>query len=341
MDPLVFEPYCRPQVWGGRRLQQQLNKPLPAEGTFGEAWEISAQSLHVSRVAEGPLAGMRLTELWATRAAELVGNAAHAPAEFPLLVKYLDCQELLSIQVHPNDEIARRLGCGQFGKTEAWIVMEAAPEGLIYAGFRPGVQREDVERRLADGTLAQCLHSFAPCKGDVVFLAAGTVHAVGGGVLMAEIQQSSDATFRLFDWNRPGSDGKPRPLHKKEALMSIDWSAGPVAPVKPGPLQGLAAGAEGERLVTCDYFSIDRLYLRSSLDLPHPQRLSIWMVPQGAAELASAATGYRRTFSRGATVLVPASAQALRWTSLQNETILLRVESRESRVESRDLRFEI
>jgi mannose-6-phosphate isomerase len=312
MDPLVFEPYFRPQVWGDRRLQTQLGMTLPPEGRFGEAWTLSAQSLHVSRVAEGPLQGILLSELWATHARELAGTSRAGDTPFPLLVKILDCEELLSIQVHPNDEIARQLRPGELGKTEAWVVIEADPGARIYAGLRPGTSRADLERHLDAGTLAECLHSFTPQRGQCVFLPAGVVHAVGGGLLVAEVQQSSDVTFRLFDWNRRGPDGKPRDLHRHEALASIDWNAGPVDPVAGVPLVSLPPGNSGQRLVENRYFAIDRYRLAAPLDLPYPGRLSIWMVLEGAPLLASE-TGYRRPFVAGETVLVPASAPPLRW----------------------------
>jgi mannose-6-phosphate isomerase len=313
MDPIVFEPYFRPQLWGGRRLEQYLGRPLPATGNFGEAWVLSAQSLHVSRVAEGPLAGMPLTQLWATRAGELTGRPADSNGPFPLLLKYLDCQELLSIQVHPSDEIARELHLRDLGKTEAWVVLDADPTARVYAGLRPGITAGDVQRGLADGTLAQCLHEFAPQKGQCIFLPAGTTHAVGGGVLIAEVQQTSDATFRLFDWNRVGPDGKPRTLHTAEALRSIDWSAGPVSPAQGHAIPGLASPTSGQRLVECRYFSIDRFEVAAPLELPYSQRLSLWMVLEGSVDLASLATGYHRQFRRGETVLVPAAASQLQW----------------------------
>ena len=313
MDPLVFEPYFRPQVWGGRRLEQYLGKQLPGEGTFGEAWILSAQPLHVSRVSEGPHRGTLLTDLWTREASDLARRAPCDSASFPLLLKYLDCQELLSIQVHPNDEIADRLRPGELGKTEAWIVLDADPGSRIYAGLRPGVTRTRVEQALAAGNLADCLHSFVPQKGQCVFLRSGTVHAVGGGVLIAEVQQSSDATFRLFDWNRMGADGKPRVLHTEEAMFSINWSAGPVNPAK-GSLLQLSGPNRGERLVECDYFSIDRFELVVPLDSPYDGRLSAWMVLDGCAELSRSTTGYRRVFRTGESVLAPAAAHGLRWS---------------------------
>jgi mannose-6-phosphate isomerase len=314
MDPLVFEPFFRPMVWGGRRLEKYLGARLPAEGTFGEAWMLSAQSLHVSRVAEGPLQETLLSELWAKRGEELAGHRVDSRSPFPLLIKVLDCQDLLSIQVHPNDEIAARLRPGELGKTEAWVILQADPGSRIYAGLRQGVTRAQLERHLDAGTVAECLHSFVPQPGQCVFLPAGLVHAVGGGVLMAEVQQSSDITFRLFDWNRLGTDGKPRALHRDEALQSINWSAGPLQPTTGDPIANVPAGSRGERLVGCPYFTIDRFGLGSPLDMPYARQLSIWMVLEGAAELAGPAAGYSRRFRPGETALVPATAGPLRWT---------------------------
>ena len=341
MDPLIFEPYFRPQVWGGRRLERYLGRPLPGESPLGEAWMLSAQSLHVSRVAEGPLQGMLLSELWASRAEELIGRQPAAAGGFPLLIKFLDCQELLSVQVHPSDQLARRLGSDEWGKTEAWVVIEAEPTARICAGLRPGTTRRELERHLDAGTVAECLHWFVPQQGQCLLLPAGTVHAAGGGVLLAEVQQTSDATFRLFDWNRLGPDGQPRTLHRQEALLSIDWTAGPVGPTAGSPIAGLPAGNLAEHLVACPYFSLDRFRLAAPLELPEKrgqnylpasppspaisrtpenssdpfftQRLSIWMVLEGSAVLSSDATGYRRQCGRGETVLLPASARGLRW----------------------------
>jgi mannose-6-phosphate isomerase len=316
--PLVFAPYFRPQVWGERRLQRRLGKRLPPEGRFGESWEISAHEHHVSRVAEGPLADVPLDELWRERASELSGKPVN-PAKFPLLIKYLDCHELLSVQVHPTDELARALIGDESGKTEAWVILDAEPTARIYAGLRPGVTRDVLERHLAAGTVAECLHSFVPRPGDCVFLPSGTVHAVGGGVLMAEVQQTSDATFRLFDWNRPGPDGKPRKLHIEESLRSINWSAGPVHPVVPQAI------AQGERLVSCEYFEMHRYRLHGSLPLPYPGELSIWLVLDGSAELCNEQGDYRRAFQIGETVLIPAAAKEMQWAASAQGAILLGV----------------
>ena len=244
---------------------------------------------------------------------ELLGRAVPPPQLFPFLVKFLDCHELLSIQVHPSDQFARELLGEPSGKSEAWVVVEAEPGARIYAGLLPGTTRATVEALLDAGRLAEGLHGFVPKAGDCLFLPAGTVHAAGGGVLLAEVEQPSDATFRLFDWNRLASDGKPRPLHREEALRSIDWSAGPVRPVSAAPIERLPSGVRGEHLVACAYFALDRFWLAGSLAMPYPGRLSIWLVLEGSAELASTSGPYRRWFRAGETVLIPASAEGLGW----------------------------
>ncbi|HVJ83597.1 MAG TPA: type I phosphomannose isomerase catalytic subunit, partial [Planctomycetia bacterium] len=157
MGPLVFTPYFRPQIWGGRRLESKLHKALPPEGKFGESWEISVQPHHVSEVAEGEHAGRTLVDLWNECRAELVGD--FSGTQFPLLVKLLDCQELLSVQVHPDDALAQEILGQPNGKTEAWIVLHAEPAGVIYAGFKPGTDPDVLRRALADGTVADHLHS--------------------------------------------------------------------------------------------------------------------------------------------------------------------------------------
>lgn len=320
LDPLVFEPWLRPQIWGNRRLAD-LGKRLPDSGTFGESWEISGHPQHVSRVADGPFQGATLSDLWDAHGSELWG-AGPVPAKFPLLIKFLDCHEQLSVQVHPDDAIARELLGDELGKTEAWLVMDVAPTGRIYAGLKQGTTRAELERHLDTGTVAECLHSFVPRPGDCVFLKAGTVHAVGGGVLMAEVQQTSDATFRLFDWNRLGTDGRPRQLHREQSLRSIDWSAGPVSPVSPTPLAGFPDGVSGEQLVACPYFEMARFQLSRTMPLPVDGGLSIWIVVEGELELVSEAGGYRRTVRRGETVLVPASAGGLIWKP-RGQSVLL------------------
>ncbi len=252
--PLRFHPYLRPMVWGGRRLSEPLGKELPTTGPYGESWEISDHASHHSVVREGPHAGRALRELLEREPIALLGEAgasypgvgvrdtpSHPTGEFPWLVKFLDASDWLSVQVHPDDESAARLWPGERGKTEAWFVLAAEPGSRAYAGLLPGVDEKALRAALATGPegaardrhpVAECLHSFEPRPGDCLFLPAGTVHAVGGGVLIAEVQQTSDATFRLFDWDRKDAQGKARQLHVEESVACINWGAGPVHPVR-------------------------------------------------------------------------------------------------------------
>lgn len=324
MEPLVFTPYFRPQIWGGRGFTR-LGKSLPDVGKFGESWEVSAHPHHISCVAEGPLRGVLLTELWRDRRTEIDGppattssptdSAANNNDAFPWLFKLLDCQELLSVQVHPNDATAAEMHArGEIadvrGKTEAWVVLHAESTARIYAGLRPGVDRAELERSLDRGAVAECLHSFTPRSGDCVMLHAGTVHAVGGGVLMAEVQQTSDATFRLFDWNRVDANGQPRTLHRQQSLAAINWIAGPVSPVVGRPLDvgGDHAGVRGELLAACPYFELRRYFVGQRLSLPSQPRMSIAMVLSGELQLSGPGP-YEHSFHAGATVLLPAGAE--------------------------------
>lgn len=318
--PLQFTPYLRSQPWGARRFAQCLRRSLPLAGRYGESWELSAHPLHHSRVADGPRAGETLPRLWEQHGAEWWGRPA--PATFPWLIKYLDCHEFLSVQVHPTDELATRLAHHDGGKTEAWVVLDAEPTARIYAGFRAGVTLGEVTERIAEGTLADCLHSFVPQPGDCIFVPAGTVHAVGGGVLMVEVQQTSDATYRLFDWNRVGLDGRPRPLHHDESLTAIDWAAGPVQPTVPRLLNTDECGVPAELLVSCEYFQWKRYRLKNTATILQ-KTLSVWILVDG--EVVVNVHGEERHLHRGDTVLVPPQTEPLTWTPL-SPTTLLRVD---------------
>jgi mannose-6-phosphate isomerase len=261
-----------------------------------------------------------LTDLCAGHSAEIFGAKTPAAHQFPLLIKLLDCQDRLSVQVHPDDETARTLLGEANGKTEAWVVMYAEPTARIYAGLLPGTTKAALDRHLADGTVDSCLAGFLPRVGDCFLVPAGTVHAAGGGVVLAEVQQSSDATFRLFDWNRTGSDGRPRQLHVAEAFASIHWNLEPVKTESSGA-RGQGPGAAAEPLVRCKYFHMDRFYVDPLLPNPFAGQISIWMVLAGAAELECASGGYRRVLQWGETVLVPASAQEATWKCVPKASV--------------------
>jgi len=209
------------RVWGGRNLERLYAKGLPPGVAIGESWEVADRPPAVSVIANGPLAGHDLRWLMANHAEELLGHRRTRADQFPLLVKLLDAEQTLSIQVHPPPAAAAKLG-GQ-PKTEMWYVVEAKPGAAVWAGLRPGVSREAFERRLRSGAVTEFLLRWPVRAGDAMFLRSGQVHAIGEGVVIIEVQQNSDTTYRVFDWNRLGTDGRPRPLHVDEALASIDF----------------------------------------------------------------------------------------------------------------------
>ena len=228
--PLTFEPRFKSRVWGGRTLEALYGKALPPGGPIGESWEIADRPDDESRIANGPHAGQTLRWLMEQDAAAVVGDAhVAAGGRFPLLCKILDARDKLSLQVHPP---AATLG---EPKTEMWYIAQADPGAELYVGLRRGTTREQFERALQEGSVAECFHKFPVRTGDTMFLPSGRVHAIGAGLVIFEIQQNSDTTFRVFDWNRVGLDGKPRDLHVAESLQSIDFADIEPALVDPVP----------------------------------------------------------------------------------------------------------
>ena len=220
--PLTFRPIFKKRGWGGRELERLYHKPLPPGVPIGESWEISDRPGDVSVIANGTLAGKDLRWLMEHHAADLLGKAKPPSGRFPLLIKILDAQDKLSLQVHPPAARAAELG-GE-PKTEMWYVAEAAPGAELYVGLIRGVTRAEFEQRIKAGTVAECFHRVSVRPGDAMFLPSGRVHALGAGLVIFEIQQNSDTTYRVFDWNRLGLDGEPRELHIPQSLASIDFS---------------------------------------------------------------------------------------------------------------------
>src|SRR6266446_7605377 len=220
--PLTFQPLLKQRVWGGRKLEQLYQKPLPPGVPIGESWEISDRSGDVSSITNGPLAGKDLHWLVEHHRQELLGSTKLQHGRFPLLVKILDAEQKLSLQVHPPPDKAARLG-GE-PKTEMWYIADAAPGAELFVGLKRGVTRQEFERKITNGTVADCFHRFTVKAGDAMFLPSGRVHAIGAGLVIFEIQQNSDTTYRVFDWNRLGLDGKPRALHIPESLASINFN---------------------------------------------------------------------------------------------------------------------
>ena len=255
-QPLRFTPFFRPMIWGGRKLARFMGKNLPTPVAYGEAWEVSDHPIHQSRLATASNFALTLRHLMDQHRRDLLGPAAKHFSIFPWLIKLLDASEHLSVQVHPDPEAVKKLWPGESAKTEAWLVLDAEPTSRIYAGLKPGIGPVQLRDALQQGAIEECLHAFTPSAGDFVFIRAGTVHALGGGVLLAEIQQTSDATFRLFDWNRRDAQDQPRKLHIEESFASIHWDRGPIEPI--------ALTDTRSPLVTCPYFEIERLHSQSS-----------------------------------------------------------------------------
>ena len=317
LHPLRFEPIFKRLIWGGRRLATVLRKPIGEGSEYAESWEISDHRADVSRVLDGPFAGATLRDLVRNHADDLFGPALGPREQFPLLVKFIDAQQDLSVQVHPDDARGRRLA-NDNGKTETWVIVHAEPGSRIYAGLKLGTTREDMARAIELGTVETLLHSFPARKGDCILIPAGTVHAIGAGVVLAEFQQMSDATFRLHDWNRLGHDGKPRQLHIAESLESIDFDAGPIAPTatKPEPMPG----GSREKLAMTDYFSLERLVLQGPAAVGEPDRFTILLGIEGEAEVQSGDISV--VLGLGQTILLPASIGPCRVTPQGSATLL-------------------
>ena len=269
--PLRFEPLYQYRLWGGRHLANWLTAPLPS-GPIGEAWLLSDRDDHQSCVTNGSLKGWTIGQLLQQFPKQMLGKLAGRFPRFPLLLKFLDVHEMLSVQVHPTKANTNLLPAGETPKTEAWVVLEAGTQSRIYAGLKPETTEADLRRALTNGTVQDYLASLTPKPGDAVFLRAGTVHSLGGDLVVFEIQQNSDVTFRLYDWDHiDPKTGQPRALQVDKAMACIDFSEGPVNLV--APVVETSTTEERERLFQCEHFWLWRLRGRlpftvGAVDLP-------------------------------------------------------------------------
>ena len=302
MPPLRLQPLFKRRPWGGRRLARQWQKPDTNSIGWAESWEVVDLGDDQSRVLGGPFDGQSLHDLVRNYPDELLGRHA-ACKQFPLLFKFLDAAESLSVQVHPNDHQAATLVPGQHGKSEAWVILAADPASQLSVGLKPGVDRLALERHLAAGTVEECLHSFPARVGDVISIPAGTVHAIGAGIALAEIQQPSDVTFRLFDWNRQDAQGRFRPLHIEQALLCIDFNCGPVSPLAPRQLD--SANGLSEELIRTEHFVWRRYALTATrFRLPIEDRCRILSLIDGHAQIVS--NSGRESLAAGQSFVIPA-----------------------------------
>jgi mannose-6-phosphate isomerase len=302
--PLTFQPIFKDRVWGGRELQRLFGKKIPADGPVGESWEISDRPGDASVAANGPLAGKTLRWLMENHAAEILGHARPAADErFPLLCKILDAREKLSLQVHPPAAKANELK-GE-PKTELWFIADAAPDASLYVGLKQGVTRAEFEKKIADGSVAECFHRIPVKAGDTMFLPSGRVHAIGAGLVIFEIQQNSDTTYRVHDWNRTGLDGKPRELHVAQSLASIDFNDFEPKLVPANYRQ--AAGFKFRELVECPLFTIQEMVFENAGSMkPAGQYLRVIAIINGAAVICSGGSDISVELKPGDFCLIPA-----------------------------------
>lgn len=309
--PLKFRPVFKNYIWGGRRLSSVLGKELPDDQAYAESWEIVDHKDGQSVVSEGNYVDWTLSRLVTEKGEELLGKH-HPQAKFPLLFKFLDCQRSLSLQVHPNDQQGSKLDPPDLGKTEAWVVMAAEPGSSLYAGLKSGIDRAAFQREIENGTADTCVQKITPNIGDCIFIPAGAVHALGEGLLIAEIQQSSNTTFRLFDWNRVDADGNSRPLHIEEGLDVTDFehremtAQQPVATAKP----------DVERIVECEKFVLDRATIESESLLGGDDACHILAVMEGEITIGDV------SLRKGETALLPASCGELSAIATSTTTLL-------------------
>ncbi|MFT5883353.1 MAG: mannose-6-phosphate isomerase [Crocinitomicaceae bacterium] len=295
MSVLIFQPIYQKRVWGGRKLETIYQRQLPEITTpYGESWEISDRPEAQSIVTNGPLKGKSLSALWSTQRKEIFGD--YPSDNFPLLIKILDAQSDLSIQVHPPQHLAAKLN-GE-AKTEMWYIAHAEPGAQIYVGIKNGTTSEAFSAALNNGDPDKLVHAIKPKAGDSIHIPSGRLHAIGAGLVIYEIQQNSDTTFRVFDWNRLGLDGVPRELHIEESLLCIDFED--FEPTMDTP--------NGNTLAECPYYKVDRFQLPEgqSINNPEDDKFSILTVVEGCLT-----DSYGNLHTAGSFLLNPAGAKGI------------------------------
>ncbi len=303
--PLLLEPILLPKIWGGRNLERLFHRSLPAGQRIGESWEVTDLPEGVSKVADGPEADRTLHDVVDSWGARLVGDVPLVDGRFPLLIKFLDAEDVLSVQVHPDEEACAKIGGDARVKHEAWYILEARGDAAIYAGLREGVTREAFARAVEEGTVEPTLERIPVRAGDCYYLPSGTVHALGKGVMVAEVQTPSDTTYRVFDWNRLGDDGKPRELHIEKALMCIHFGEPP--PTQQPREHVSNAWMTTTRLASCPRFVIEKVRVTEGFEQPlEIGEMAIWQVLEGRCVLRTDGIDGPIEARAGQTVVVPA-----------------------------------
>ncbi|GHU63578.1 mannose-6-phosphate isomerase [Bacteroidia bacterium] len=319
--PLKFEPILKKIIWGGDKICR-FKDIQPEENGVGESWEISHVKNNVSVVSNGELKGKSLEELIETYGDNLLGNSVIEcfGTNFPLLIKFIDAKEPLSIQVHPNDKLAKERH-NSFGKTEMWYIVSAEKDAFLYSGFKQSLSPEEYLQSITGNTFVNYLQKYDVQAGDVFFLPAGRVHAIGSGCFIAEIQQTSDITYRIYDYNRKDAQGNTRELHTELAKDAIDYKVYPEG----YQLTYNPKGVKIQNLVSCPYFKtgIIRAKKGDKLSFIHKDTFSIYICLEGKAELTDN-NHYSIDIKQGETVLVPAKIQSVSF-EMQTDCKLLEI----------------
>jgi mannose-6-phosphate isomerase len=303
--PLRFEPIYQYRLWGGRRLASLLSASLPGDGPIGEAWVLSDRTDHQSQVANGPLRGQTLGQVIEQFREPLMGKLSSRFTRFPLLLKFLDAHEMLSVQVHPSDDSSELVPAGDTAKTEAWVVIEAENGSHIYAGLRPGTTAGNLRQSLDDGTVADHLVNIVPKPGDAIFIPGGTVHTLGDDVVVFEVQQNSDTTFRLYDWGHIDPVTKePRALQVDEALACIEFGASDSGLV--AARVEATAPVERERLFDCHAFLVWRVLGQDPFTVGATAEPRVLVGIKGSGRIMHNGTPY--AVGKGDVWLLPAEA---------------------------------
>jgi mannose-6-phosphate isomerase len=306
--PLKFVPIYKEKVWGGQRLRTQLNKNTDRD-LIGESWELSCVENNISVVTNGFLSGNELHELIEIYMGDMVGDRIFEQFgnAFPLLFKFIDANDVLSVQVHPDDEMAMEKH-GVLGKTEMWYVLDSNPESCVYTGFSEKMNRTKLREHIEKNTVENILNKEPARRGDVFFMPAGRIHATGSGVLFAEIQQSSDVTYRVYDWNRKGTDGKGRELHIDNALEALDFSE-----VDNYRTNYKDTPNEPVEIANCPYFVVNKLVVQNTMQRDYNQLDSfvVLMCVEGAAEIDYGQNEHEKIM-KGETVLIPAVLESIK-----------------------------
>jgi mannose-6-phosphate isomerase len=303
--PLRFEPIYQYRLWGGRRLSGLLSEPLPGDGPIGEAWVLSDRTDFQSLVANGPLKGQTVGQVMERFRGQVMGRLSSRFHRLPLLLKFLDAHEMLSVQVHPSDDSSELIPAGDTAKTEAWVVIEAEKRSQIYAGLKSGTTAGILRESLLDGTIAEHLESISPKAGDAVFIPAGTVHTLGNDVVVFEVQQNSDVTFRLYDWGHIDTETKElRPLQVEQAFACIKFGASDSGMVTPHLVA--TSPARREKLFDCPAFLLWRVLGQEPFTVGATEEPRVLVCIEGSGQIMHDGAPY--TVGKGDVWLLPAEA---------------------------------